>query len=720
MAIILILIGFSAAIAQILLLRELVSVLNGNELIYGISLMIWLITGGFGSYLMGKTLPLMRNTQKILVYTSLVLSLIIPAELLFARLSKIILNIPSGTLPHLSQVFLISFITIAPVSLLFGSMFITGSRILSNIGNMYFIESMGAVFGGLFFSFLLIHFFNHFQIAGVAGVMLTLLALHSYKYHLRNEIKTNVRHFILISLVLAIDLILIYPSGNKIDFYSSRIQFKNLDLIRCADSPYGRVSVIENNGELSYFENGSLMFSTASRAENEEVAHLPFLQTTSPKNILLLGGGLGGVIQEILKHEIDKLDYIEFDPKLYELSLYKYPSIITDGRHYLKNLKTDYDIIMVNLGDPNTAALNRFYTLEFFTLCKKRLSKNGVLAIRLSASSAFMGNELKQLNSSVYKTLNLVFPEVIFIPGNNNHFFASKGGGSLSNNAITLIWRWNKLNLRTKYFNQNSIPYLADQEKIKYMSNAIKYDAQTKINTDLTPISYLYSISIWLSYFPGILNIPFIKLLNIKLYHLIPCIFIAAFLLKFAAGKFHPLNNFFLPLALSIIGFSAMSFQLIMLYAFQALYGNIYSNIGVLMALFMAGLAGGSYFANAKLIDINIHELLMAVLVLIIAFMAYIVSTPNLAFNLSLIVIPLFALFFAAVIGAIFPIAVSMYKTDTLENKAGVLYGADLLGGAISALLTSLLFLPSYGMIGTCAIIFSLSFASLILTFYSS
>jgi len=112
-------IGFAAVIAQILLLRELVTVFNGNELTYGISLMIWLAATSLGSFLAGKTAKYFKDTLKALIYVELAVSIMVPVEIYFARISKILFNIPAGSLPDLNSIFIISVLSMAPACILF-------------------------------------------------------------------------------------------------------------------------------------------------------------------------------------------------------------------------------------------------------------------------------------------------------------------------------------------------------------------------------------------------------------------------------------------------------------------------------------------------------------------------------------------------------------------------------------------------------------------------
>jgi len=707
-------IGFAAVIAQILLLRELVTVFNGNELTYGISLMIWLAATSLGSFLAGKTAKYFKDTLKALIYVELAVSIMVPVEIYFARISKILFNIPAGSLPDLNSIFIISVLSMAPACILFGYLFTLGSKVLVDIGNMYMIESAGSVLGGVVFSFILIYLFDPFQIAGITGALLSLSAIYTYKNFIRPNTRPETSRLVIFSLVLALNLIVIYPYGAKLDMMTARAQFGGLNLVKSVDSIYGRISVIEDKGAYSYFEGGALVFSTALVPENEETAHLAFLESRDPQKVLLIGGG-PALIPEIIKHRIRKLDYVEFDPKLARLSGSVFPVTVTDGRFFIKNTSERYDLILINLGDPSNAATGRFYTLEFMEQCRNKLAPGGVLAMKLSGSADFMRKELRTLNASIFKTLNLAFPEVMVIPGSYNYYFAANKKDILTDDADILVKRWKEKKIRTIYFNELSIPHIVSPDRINYVKKAVRYDDKTLVNSDLHPISYLYSIQTWLSYFPGLINTPIQKVLAIKLGNLIFWLFVLAVTFKAASYRVKAVKDASIPAVIALIGSAAMILQLLTIYSFEAIYGYIYYMIGILIAVFMGGLAAGSCLANNKLRQIKMDRIIALLLLLTAAFGLYLYSTPKLDIKLSEYLIPIFSFLFAALAGAIFPAAVRDYRSRNLENKAGVLYGCDLLGGAFSAVLTSLLFMPVFGIVGTLAVPASLCLIALLL-----
>lgn len=112
---------------------------------------------------------------------------------------------------------------------------------------------------------------------------------------------------------------------------------------------------------------------------SEDLIHLSLLQHPAPRKVLLVGGGFQGAIDEILKHDVGEIYYLELDPKLIEVSQNyllsqtrknlqnpKVKIIPIDARYFLRETENKFDLIISNLPDPSTALLNRFYSQEFF------------------------------------------------------------------------------------------------------------------------------------------------------------------------------------------------------------------------------------------------------------------------------------------------------------------------------------------------------------------
>ncbi|CFX16588.1 spermidine synthase (putrescine aminopropyltransferase) [Candidatus Filomicrobium marinum] len=125
---------------------------------------------------------------------------------------------------------------------------------------------------------------------------------------------------------------------------------------------------------------------------HEMMAHVPLMALEKPKNVLVVGGGDGGVLREVLKHDcVDKATMVEIDRTVIDTALEHYPEIpgaafddpradvvIADGLEYVAKTEEKFDAIIVDSSEPigPSAVL---HTREFFADCKRALAKGGVL-----------------------------------------------------------------------------------------------------------------------------------------------------------------------------------------------------------------------------------------------------------------------------------------------------------------------------------------------------
>ncbi|MEM2955035.1 MAG: hypothetical protein QW625_03755, partial [Candidatus Nanoarchaeia archaeon] len=180
----------------------------------------------------------------------------------------------------------------------------------------------------------------------------------------------------------------------------------NQKIIHHRNSIYGHIVITESEGQFNFFENSLPLFSTDNAQESEEIVHYSMVQHPNPKKVLLISGGVAGRIKELSKYDVI-VDYVELDSLIIELGK-KYTEnleydklriFLSDGRFFLKTSRDKYDVIIVDLPEPSTAQLNRFYTLEFFKEVKKSLKSNGIFSFKLPFSPNYISYESMQLNS---------------------------------------------------------------------------------------------------------------------------------------------------------------------------------------------------------------------------------------------------------------------------------------------------------------------------------
>ena len=157
------------------------------------------------------------------------------------------------------------------------------------------------------------------------------------------------------------------------------------------------------------------MVMTSQRDEfvyHEMVAHVPLFTHPNPENVLVVGGGDGGVIREVLKHlSVKKATLVEIDGKVIEYSKKYLPEIagelendrveviVGDGFMHIAESESVYDVIMVDSTEPVGPAVNLF-TKGFYSGISKALKEDGIFVAQ-SDNPRFKGDLIKQVMSDV-------------------------------------------------------------------------------------------------------------------------------------------------------------------------------------------------------------------------------------------------------------------------------------------------------------------------------
>lgn len=719
--------GLTSIIGQVLLLRELITVFYGNETAYAIILASWLFWISVGSYAVSLLVRrIIQNSSGIIGAFQWGVYFLLPLTVIFTRCIKQFMHIQTGEIVGIIPVCVISYALLAPLTLLLGGLFTLicllparhsadngGTR---HIGNIYVWESAGAAGGGLIFSFVLIPVLPALHTAFLMGAVNIGAGLFLY------EKKGLVYRAQWAVLLLTIAIVF---SGliDRLDDWTRRMQWEGLEVVATDDSVYGNIAMTKMGEEYSLYESGLLSYTTRDDLTNEESVHFPLLEHPHPGQVLLIGKGVGGSLQEILKHPGTKVDYVELDPKIIEVSKKYLPSefleplqsdrvrvIYTDGRGLVKWTVQRYDVVIVNLSDPYTALINRYYTLDFFKEVNRILNPGGILALSVSSSENYLNEETKAFLRSINTTLKKVFTDVRSIPGDTNIFLACTQKDILTQDPQLLMRRLNERRLETKYVREYYLPYKLSPDRIFYVEEALKEDGA--INTDTHPVAYLYDIILWSTHFDTAFKHFITKFQGVKFYHLLilPLLVLGIGLL---AKKLSPVS----PVTLSIMttGFSEIIFQLIVIIAFQTLYGYAYYKIGLIMASFMGGLVLGSLMAQ-RIIDrmpsdipkiYKMTQLAVCLYPLLLPVVFVVFRDAAVTERLAGIFAGTFALLpvVAGFIGGLqYPLAAHLLylfnrdRGEPAARSAGFLYAVDVLGAMGGALITGTLLIPLFGI----------------------
>ena len=757
--------GLTGTLAQVILIRELLVTFHGNELSIGIILANWLILEAVGSFFLGRIGK--KSGRRVEAYVALqfVIAVFLPLAVYGTRVVKGMLGIPPGEMVGLFPVIYSSLLLLAPLSLADGAHFTIGCRLYSSltkettpsVARVYIYEAIGAMVGGLLLTLLIIPHFHSMEVAlGVGGLNLisAILLIVLFRKPLPEDPRAKPRlnasflrrgaYALLVGIILLVSTgyVLFSPKADEVHNLSIQAQWQGYDLKYYRNSNYGNIAVTKRGDEFTFYSDGIPIATTPHPDESsiEELAHLPMLFHPSPGKVLIAGGGVGGLINEVVKHPVKKVDYVELDPMIIEVAQ-GFPTYLTeselnnpkvavhyiDGRLFVSRSQEHYDVIIINLPSPSSLQLNRFYTREFFELAKKILGRDGILTITCPGSLSYLSEELANLNACLYHTLHDTFPYVRAIPGESNLFLASSTPDVITAEPAILAQRLQDRALQTSLLSDFHIQYKLDEARESWFLDTINQAPDIRINRDLEPSGLFYDISLWSALvsprFEGILGL----MGRAELWHfLIPlAIFPVAFL---ALRRWRTrLGTASVAVAIVTTGFAGMAFDMVLILAFQSLYGYIYQMIALLIAAFMIGLAMGSTVMtriigrsiNNKSLLIKLESLILAfsimVPVLIVAFHSHL-GHPVI-FALVQAVIFILSLVSGVLVGAEFPLAnkIRLRGTGSVGEVAGRLYACDLLGAWVGALIVSVWLIPVLGIVSTCILAACIKVVSLVL-----
>ena len=675
------LLGSTTMIAQIILLREFMTIFNGNELVIGLVLSNWMILTGIGAYL-GKR-PLKQVDSSSFTVNALLILTVLPFVTTF--LINFLRNkvFPIGAMINVSQIFFASFILLIPFCLVSGFLFTFISKSYSEFrdknetGSVYGIESAGSITGGLISGLIFIFVFSSVESLLVLAV---INSISLYLISLRKGLPLSARISILVSFISFASLF-IHPE-NRVRSYV----YPNQKIEVSKDSPYGNIVITSRENLWSVYTNNTLLFDSENFMMNEETVHFAMLQHSAPSNVLLISGGLSGQIAEIRKYKPLSIDYVEDNRWLLRLMKDSLKKIITgettlyrsDPLRFIRTAMKKYDIVILNLPGPSTLQNNRFYTLGFFTLLKEKLQSGAVLSFGLPSPVNYLNKEAVELNSTIFSTLKRVFQNVIIIPGEKNYFLASDA--ALSCRIVESV---QKRGIENRYVNR----FYFDDILLTNRSETIlaSLNPGSEINQNQKPALYRQQLAYWLSYFKG------------KYWLMVTAAGIIA-LLVFLTGSVSSKVMF-------LTGFSATGMEILLLFGLQVFFGNIYLLTSFVISSFMIGLFAGSFYGRSIIgfyqRDIlSGNQLLFAVFTAIAGTLLFSPVVTNLPPAIIYTLYLAATTFIGGLTGLQFTNA-TLCQAGGYADISAHTYSYDLFGSAFGALVMALFLVPKLGIVAS-------------------
>jgi spermidine synthase len=737
-------IGLVSILAQVVILRELAVAFFGVELIYILSIAVWLLWTALGAVVGRRS---RTPSAATIGHLFVLLAFLLPADVAFIRMLRIISGgVPGAYLPFGVQI--LGLLTaLLPVGIVLGLLFQSTARAYigqkRTLAGAYAIESAGGMMGGLASTLLLAVGVQNFMIAVLCGALtvVTVLAAGGWASESARPLKplgkpaapavsasrrrgsAGARPAALVAVPI---ILLLAFAAPRLDLALTRANHPALVATR--DSPYGRITVTRHGEQSIVFENDVLAFETQN-VTAEEFVHVAATHADSLHRILVLGGGVEGFVSECLKYAPSRLDYVELNSVLLSLVEEYLPRsqweaigsppvnlVIADPRRFIQRTTSRYDLVLVGMPDPTSGQTNRFYTREFFSLCADALAPRGVLALRLRSSENIWTPFLSYRNASIAEALSQAFGDIVVLPGATNIVVASND--PFSRDPVRLGDRLEERDVATRLVTPAYLAYLYTNDRFFEIAENLS-NTNVPPNTDARPVSFKYSSMIWLSkFFPRL---------------------IAAEMGSSASSAARPLGGLIAALALfcavfllvrrrtgsrrvllaMLAGFIGMVVETQLILYYQVKSGVLYQNLGVLLMVFMAGLAVGA--AALPLLARREHGggarhqkawgwgLFLAFTLVNLVF----VRLLRLGAGAELLSVSCLLFVAAVLVSGVFAYA-SLLGTGDQRALVAPLYAADLIGGCAGSMLGGLLLVPFLGLGATAWAMVILSLAALL------
>ena len=268
-------------------------------------------------------------------------------------------------------------------------------------------DYIGALVASILFPVLFVPRLGLIRTSLIFGMLNAGVALWG-TWMLRPLIKGSVTALRVKAILVMVLLVIGLVKANRITSMAEDEMFAD-EIVYTKDTPYQRIVITRGRAGFQLFLNGNLQFSSTDEYRyHEALVHPAMLLANNPKRVLVLGGGDGLALREILKYpSVEHVTLVDLDPEMTRLSTHFPPLAVLNQQSFsdprVQVINEDafiwveqsndpaYDAAIVDFPDPNTFALGKLYTTRFYRLLKSRLTETAGVSVQ-STSPMFARN----------------------------------------------------------------------------------------------------------------------------------------------------------------------------------------------------------------------------------------------------------------------------------------------------------------------------------------
>jgi spermidine synthase len=297
----------------------------------------------------------------------------------------------------------------------------------TNVSNVFTMDYIGALIASLLFPMVFLPKLGILQTGLFFGVLNAFVALMTW-YLFRSELSK--RLLLCIFGVMAVLAVGFFNLGSYSAFIEHRLYQD--EVLYSETTPYQSLVVTRNGERYRLYINGALQFDSLDEYRYHEALVHPAMITTGVKeNILIIGGGDGMALREVLKYKrVKRVTLVDLDPRM--TALFKNNRALqqlnnrsfhdsrvsvvnADAWKFLEYSKMLYDVIIIDLPDPNNVSLSRLYSKSFYTLVRNHLAFSGTVVVQ-STSPMYARWAFYSIVNTIDSTGMEVLPYHTYVP----------------------------------------------------------------------------------------------------------------------------------------------------------------------------------------------------------------------------------------------------------------------------------------------------------------
>lgn len=325
-----------------------------------------------------------------------------------------------------------------------------GALLASVLFPIYFIPKLGVIGTSLFF--------------GIINVCVGIALCIFLRKEVKNPKSLYTKAFFslaaLITAAIYSNDILSYTEKN---LYQSNIIYKH-------STPYQRIILTEDRGQYQLYLNNNLQFNTKDEYRYHDLLVHPAMSTApSVKNVLVLGGGDGLAVREVLKYkDVEKITLVDLDEGM--TKLFQTNEVLTDYNKnslndkkvtifnedafvWVKNNKEKYDVIIIDFPDPSNYSLGKLYSTYFYKSLYESMTDKTVISVQ-TTSPYYAPKSFWCIHETIASIYPNITPYHTYVPS-----FGEWGFAIVSpNNSINFQYPKRKLE-NLKFYNHKLSDY---------------------------------------------------------------------------------------------------------------------------------------------------------------------------------------------------------------------------------------------------------------------